>query len=30
MMPSKVKQHLRPAQFSIPRGRALLLDDAAA
>ena len=27
MMPSKDKQHLHPTQFSIPRGRALLLDD---
>ena len=26
-MPSKGKQNLHPAQFSIPRGRALLLDD---
>ena len=26
-MPSKGKQHLHPTQFSIPRGRALLLDD---
>ena len=27
MMPSKGNQHLHPTQFSIPRGRALLLDD---